>query len=63
MVIYSDLMGYEWDIPSCNDSHSQRNSEFFHEMLNMVIFHSYVKLPEGRWGGNVGIFAIPSHGW
>ena len=50
--LYSDLMDYEWDIPSGRVKmaieHGGRNSEFIYPMKNGGSFHSNLSLPEGK---------------
>ena len=44
-----DLMGYEWRIPSGNDCYiAIENGSWSVFPLNMLILHSYVKLPESN---------------
>ena len=57
MAIWSDFIVVSWDLPSGKLSHNYGKSPFFmgKSTISMVIFHSYVSLPEGNQT-NMGIF-------
>ena len=50
MGFYTDSMGYSWDIPSGKQTVLRTWKWPFSSLWRMVIFHSYVRLPEGMTG-------------